>query len=55
MTRYEISRDMMEDIARDLNEGATWADESRQYGIPAKSLKAAYLRKSREVYSSKEV
>jgi hypothetical protein len=51
--RYEISQDMMYDIARDLNEGANWAQIASQYGIPAQSLKQAYLRKSREVYGSK--
>ena len=47
---YEISEDMMYDIARDRNEGATWAWLSRMYGIPAQSLKRAFLRRSQEVY-----
>ena len=47
---YQISEDMMYDIAGDLNEGATWAYLSRQYGIPSQSLKRAYLRKSSEVF-----
>jgi hypothetical protein len=50
MAIYQISEDMMYDIARDLTAGATWADLARVYGIPARSLKAAYLRKSREIY-----
>ncbi len=47
---YEISEDMMRDIAADLNAGATFADLAKVYGIPAASLKRAYLRKSCEVY-----
>jgi DNA-binding IscR family transcriptional regulator len=53
MTKYEISADMMSDIARELNNGATWAEISRAYGIPPQSIKRAYLRKSREVYGNK--
>lgn len=48
--RYEISQDMMNDIADELNKGVTFASLEDQYGIPAASLKRAYLRKSREVY-----
>lgn len=48
VSRYDISEDMMRDIARSLNEGSTWSELSKQYGIPAKSLKNAYLRRSRE-------
>lgn len=52
--RYEISTDMMLDIARDRREGATWAWLSYQYGIPPKSLQRAFLRKSAEVYGPQE-
>jgi len=48
--RIEISKDMLLDMAGQLNYGATWADLSRQYGISAATLKRAYLRKSAEVY-----
>jgi hypothetical protein len=51
--RYEITEDMMMDIARDLNHGATWAELENQYGIPAASLKRAYLRKTREFFGFK--
>ena len=49
---YRMSEDMMKDIAADLAAGATFADLAEQYGIPAASLKRAYLRKSREVYGT---
>jgi hypothetical protein len=48
--RYEISQHMMGDIAADLAARASWADLEDQYGIPAASLKRAYLRKSAETY-----
>jgi len=47
---YQITEDMMRDMARDRNDGASWAYLSRMYGIPAQSLKRAFIRKSREVY-----
>jgi len=47
---YKISRDMMLDIARDRNDGATWAFLGRMYGMNPQTLKRAYLRKSVEVY-----
>jgi hypothetical protein len=51
---YQISEDMMYDIAGDLNDQgdtpATWAVLANQYGIPADSLRRAYERKSREIY-----
>lgn len=50
MTRYEISADQLGDIARSLNEGATWAWLGRQYGVAPATVKRAYLRKSAEVY-----
>ena len=45
-----ISQDMMNDIAQLRIEGASWAWIGRMYGIPAATLKRAYLRKSREIY-----
>ena len=47
-----ISQDMMLDIAQLRIDGISWAGIGRVYGIPAATLKRAYLRKSREVYGS---
>lgn len=49
-TRYDISEDMLRDIARDLNDGAHWPALGRQYGMAPATLKRAYQRKSREIY-----
>ena len=49
-TRYEVSEDMVLDIARDRRNKLTWVQLSDQYGIPPKSLQRAYLRKSAEMY-----
>ena len=51
-TVYQISKDTLLDIAGERTRGITWAQLSRQYGIPAQSLHRAYTRKSREVYGS---
>lgn len=48
--RLEISRDMMLDIARARNNRETWATIGHQFGVSARTIKAAYLRKSREIY-----
>jgi hypothetical protein len=48
--RYDISADTMYDIARELNRKTPWTVLSRQYGIPPRSLKRAYLRRSAAVY-----
>jgi len=45
-----ISTDMMRDIARERNNGASWAFIGRLYGMNPQTLKRAYLRKSTEVY-----
>jgi hypothetical protein len=50
LRRMNISRDMMLDIAGLLNRGGTWGEIGNFYGIAWQTLRAAYLRKSAEVY-----
>ena len=50
MERFEISEDTMYDIAQDLIDGLRWAQIASRYGLPWQSVRAAYLRKSREVF-----
>lgn len=40
----------MLDVAGLLNQGGTWGELGRFYGIAWQTLRAAYLRKSAEVY-----
>lgn len=47
---YEISRDMLGDIAQMRNDGLSWAEIAQQYGVAPSTIQRAYLRKSAEVY-----